>query len=113
MKTEFESSRHPELLKTHRGANVTRRSKYAAQIFQPVLRPRLLPRELQGCDPLDAMLQPVVRDDLAGRAPNRFSGSLLFPVRSGEYLQRCYRKRCAPNRGESILPLANRQMITR
>src|SRR6202007_3231355 len=105
MKPQFGRRRHPKSRETHRGAGVVWTKNCVAQIFQPALPPRLLPQELQGHDPLDIMLQPAVRDDLPGPAPYRLPGSLLFPVRSREYLRRSYRKRCAPNRVESLLPL--------
>src|SRR5271166_2381823 len=53
------------------------------------------------------MLQPFVPNELASPAPNRLPESLLFLARSTEYLPRCHRKRCAPNRGEWLLSLAN------
>src|SRR5260370_1078737 len=109
MKPQFASPQHPKSRETHRGAGAVWHSNNAAQIFQPVLPPRLLPQELQRCDPLDVMLQPFVPDDMAGPAPNRLPESLLFPARSTECLPRCYRKRCAPNRGEWLLALANAQ----
>ena len=80
-----------------------------AQIFQPLLPPRLLPQELQRYDPLDVKLQPLVSGNMAGPAPHRLPESLLFRARSTEYLPLCHRKRCAPSRGEWLLELANTQ----
>src|SRR5260370_26411220 len=55
------------------------------------------------------MLQPFAPDEMADPAPNRLPENFLFPARSTKYLQRCHPKRCAPNRGEWLLPLANAQ----
>ena len=51
----------------------------------------------------------VAKGQMASPAPHRLPDSLLFPARSTEYPPRYHRMRCAPNRGESILPLASTQ----
>src|SRR5580700_4629673 len=51
-KPQFGSPQHPKSRETHRGAGAVRHSNRGAQIFQPVLPPRLLPQELQRYDPL-------------------------------------------------------------
>src|SRR5271166_488832 len=81
----------------------------ALQIFQPVLPPLLLPRELQGYDPRDAKLQPLVLETMADRSSSRLPASLLFLPRSARCRRLCDRKHCAPNCGEWLLQLATTQ----
>src|SRR5580692_6569960 len=97
MKPQFEPPPHPKPRETHREAGGAWTKNCVAQIFQPAFPPRLLPRELQGHDPLDVILQPEVKGNMAGSAPNRLPESLLFPARSTEHPPRYHRKRCAPN----------------
>src|SRR6516164_7793164 len=109
MKLQSGSHRHQEPRETQRAAGAVRQTNSGFQIFLPALLPHLLSQELQRYDPLDVRLQPCVRDDLAGPAPYWLPDNLLFPARSTKYLLRGYQKRCAPNRGNSLRALANRE----
>src|SRR3984957_18609964 len=109
MKPQFVSRRRPKPQETYREAGAFRTTRCDAQIFQPVLPPRLLPQELQRNDPQGTGLRPLVPGNMARLAPNLLPDSLLFPARSTEYLQRCHRKRCAPNRAKWLHSLANAQ----
>src|SRR5271166_5152326 len=55
------------------------------------------------------MLRPLVLANVADAAPHQSPESLLFPARSTEYLPRCHRKRCAPNREEPLLQPGKRE----
>src|SRR5258707_10776349 len=66
-----------------------------------------MPQALQRYDPLDVMLPPFAPSNLACPAPYRPPDSLLFPVRSTEYLPSCYRKHCAPNPDELLMQSGN------
>src|ERR1700722_16150110 len=109
MKPQFVSRRRPRLQETYREAGAFRTTRCDAQIFQPVLPPRLLPQELPRHNPQGTGLRPLVPGNMARPAPNLLPDSLLFPARSTEYLQLCRRKRCAPNRAKWLRSLANAQ----
>src|ERR1700676_2390287 len=78
MKRQFGSRQHSNSRETLPEVGAVRHRNSAAQSFQPVLPPRLLPQELQRYDSLDVMLRPFVRDELAGPLPNRLPENLLF-----------------------------------
>ena len=65
MKPQFAPRRHLQSRETHRGAGAVRKRKTAAQIFQPVLPPLLLPQELLRYDLLDVMLPLFGPGDMA------------------------------------------------
>src|SRR6516165_9074389 len=107
MKLQFGSRRRREPRETPRGADAERNAGFSLQIFRLVLPPPLLPQGLRRYGPLGAMLRPLALANLADSIPHRLPESLLFPARSTEDLRLCHRKRCAPNRGEWLLSLAN------
>src|ERR1700722_3467068 len=109
MKPQFGTPQHPKRPRTLRGAGAVRRGNNRAQVFQRLLPPRLLPRELQKYDQPGVRLQPLVVNMLSDPAEYQLPEDLLFPARSAEYLPRCYLTRCRPNRARWLLSLANGQ----
>src|SRR5271166_6856395 len=109
-KPQFGPRRHQQPRETRRGAGAVPHATSATRIFQQALPPPLLLQELRRCDPLDAMLQPLVLGNMACRRSRRLPDNcLLFLPRSTRYLPWCDPKRYAPNRGESLLRPANSQ----
>src|SRR5580704_5370267 len=109
MKPQFGSRPHPRSPERHPEAGAVQRTRSGPRISRRGLLPPLLHEELQGYDPRDTRLQLLMLAKMTPPASNRFPVSLLFRARSTEYLPRCHRKRCAPNRGEWILLIANTQ----
>src|SRR5258707_3170483 len=97
------SSRHRSPRETHRGAVAVRHSTSALQIFRPLLLPRVSLQELRRYDPHGVKLRPSVLAKMARPVSNRLPENLLFRARSTEYLPRCHRKHCAPDRAKWIL----------
>src|SRR6516165_4674283 len=109
MKPQSGSRQHQLPPETPRGAGAVRHTTNVLQIFQLVLRLRLLPQELRSYDPQGASLRPLVQDSMVRPLSRRFPPSPLFHARSTRYLPRSHRKRSAPSREEPLLQPAKAQ----
>src|ERR1700752_384337 len=109
MKSQFGFLQHPKPRETRRGAFAVRHTSSQFQSFRPVLPLPLLPQELARYDQPSTKLQPLVLENMEDRRSSRLPDNPLFLVRSTEYLPRCHRKRCAPNRAQWLIQSGNTQ----